>query len=74
MNKSFQNQTATVLDYLQKHGTLSSNEAHYNLSIARLSARISELRKRGVVINSKRINTVNQFGYPTHYSVYSLAE
>lgn len=53
-------------------GSLTSLSAWKELGIARLSARISELRFQGYPIEGTRIETVNQFGEPTHYTLYTM--
>lgn len=67
-------QQQRVLKALENGGMLSSRIAWDKYGIARLSARISELRSMGYPIESFRRETVNKFGEPTHYCEYYLRE
>lgn len=61
-----------VLKYLQEHGKMTSMDAFSQLKITRLSARISDLRDRGIEIDSETVYKRDEDGNPIHYSVYSL--
>ena len=65
-------QQQRVLKALENGGMLSSRVAWDKYGIARLSARISELRSMGYPIESFRRETVNKFGESTHYYDYYL--
>ena len=67
-------QQQRVLKALENGGMLSSRVAWDKYGIARLSARISELRSMGYPIDSFRRETKNKFGEPTHYFEYYLRE
>lgn len=62
-----------VLQYIKVNGSISSMQAFYHLGVTRLAARISELRERGVGIESTTVNGKAKDGTPIHYSVYSLS-
>ena len=63
-----------ILQYMRTHGSITSTEAQIHLSIARLAARISEMRKEGIAIEKKTEYSKNQFGEPVHYARYTLKE
>lgn len=65
-------QNQRVLKALENGERLSSRYAWDTYGIARLSARISELRRMGYPIESFRRETENQFGESTHYAEYYL--
>ena len=67
-------QKQRILRELENGEMLSARKAWDKLGIARLSARISELRAMGYPIESFRRETVNKFGEPTHYFEYYLKE
>lgn len=67
-------QQQRILKALKNGEKLSARQAWDKLGIARLSARISELRSMGYPIESFRRETENQFGEPTHYYEYYLRE
>lgn len=66
-NKEFR-----VLDYLNKHGSIDSDQARADLGDARLSETIRQLRCKGYNIETLRIDTVNRYGEPTWYGRYVL--
>lgn len=65
-------QNDKVLKYLQEHKKMTSMDAINHLRITRLSARISDLRDRGIVIKSDTVYKRDEDGNPIHYSVYTL--
>ena len=67
-------QCERVIDYLREHRTITSREAMEYLGIERLSARVSELRSRGVPIRSRTIKKKNMFGEDCRISQYWLEE
>lgn len=66
-------QTERVLDYMEKHGSISQQEAIRDFSCYRLSAKIFELRREGHNILTDRVPFRNEFG-SGHYAVYRLAD
>ena len=63
------NQNKTVLQHMEKYGSISSYEAFEKYRITRLSARIHDLREQGF-----NITTENKVKKGTHYAVYRLEE
>lgn len=63
------NQNKTVLQHMEKYGSISSYEAFDKYRITRLSARIHNLREEGY-----NIITENKVKNGTHYAVYRLEE
>ena len=66
------NQQRRILGALERGEMLSSRKAWDYYGVARLSARISELRRMGYPIHSYRREVLNQFGEETHYYEYYL--
>lgn len=66
------NQTARVLDHMQRRGSITQAEANAAYGITRLSARIWELRHEGYRIMSSRVSGVNRYGETTYYAKYQL--
>lgn len=63
-------QTERVLEYLEKHGELTTRTAVTELNIMSLSKRIEELRSAGVGIRTEyRTSSTG-----ARYGVYTLAE
>ena len=51
---------------------MTSMDAINHLRITRLSARIADLRDRGIEIDSETVYKRDADGNPIHYSVYTL--
>lgn len=64
------NQTELVYQYLMQGHTLTTLDAMLKLGVGRLANHICELRKKGVNIQSKRINHDN--GKGKHHYLYWL--
>jgi hypothetical protein len=65
-------QTALILDYMERFGSINPLEAMMDLGCMRLAARIADLRSQGHLIKGKIVDGVNRFGEPVHFSEYSL--
>ena len=65
-------QADRVLDYIQKFGSITSLEAFRDLGVTRLSARIFELRNRGLEIESTSVTSKNRYGENCTYAKYFL--
>ena len=55
-----------VFDYLVEFGSITTLQAYVDLGETRLSARIWELRDKGVNISSEMIAVKNRFKEPRH--------
>ena len=73
MNKGNDKKTQNdkILEYMKKHGSITSLEAVRNFGCLRLAARISDLRKMGNVIDRELI-TVHTRDGKTRVAEYSL--
>lgn len=67
------NQCERVLAYIKKHGSITTLEAMRDIGVARLGARICELRAEGVRIRGVTEYGKNQYG-KYHYTRYYLEE
>lgn len=67
-------QCEKILRHLKDYGSITSMEAMQEYGVARLAARISDLREAGVAIVSEMSTGKNRYGETTHFAVYSLAE
>lgn len=61
-----------ILDYMKRHGSITSFEAFANLGVMHLSGRISELQRMGTAIEKRTEKKKNRYGEPTSYTRYSL--
>ena len=62
-----------VFDYMVDFGSITSLEACMDLGETRLSARIFELKARGVPIGDDFIEVTNRYGEPRHVKRYYIA-
>lgn len=61
-----------VLEHLQENGAITSIEAIDLYGATRLSAIIYNLRKKGYIIETKMLETIDRYGNPCHYGRYIL--
>lgn len=65
-------QAQRVLDYMEKHGSITQIEALSELGILRLASRISDLKKRGYKIDGKMVKGKNRYGEEFRVKQYSI--
>ena len=65
-------QADRVLDYIKKFGSITTLEAFRDLGVTRLSARIFELRDKGLNIDSTNVTSKNRYGENCTYAKYFL--
>ena len=65
-------QTDMVLRHLRDCGSISSLEAFREYGIARLAARIHDLRKQGLDIESAELRITNRYGGTVKFARYRL--
>lgn len=75
-NNNFpKDQNEQVIRHLQDFKTITPFEAFTEYGITRLASVVHKLRhKKGFVIYSETIKTVNRYGNPVQYSRYSLGK
>ena len=64
------NKTKAVQLHLIEKGSITSWEAIKEYGATRLSAIIFNLRRKGMNIESERIDFTDRFGNPAHYAKY----
>lgn len=62
-----------VFEYLMQFGSITSLQAFTDLGESRLSARVFELREKGVKIDSEMIEAENRFHEKRHVKRYFIA-
>ena len=67
-------QTEKVLDYMERHGSITPLEAMNKLGIMRLGARIYDLKDSGVKIITERVTERNRNGELCSFARYRLEE
>ena len=66
-------QAEMVLDYIEEFGSITPLDAIRDIGVYRLSARVSDLRKKGYPIETKIVSVPNRFGGKSNVARYSLA-
>ena len=67
-------QNEMVLAYMKGKGSITSMEAFTKLGVTRLSARIYDLKEKGVKIQSQRESSIDRHNQKTHFNRYFLME
>lgn len=65
-------QAERVLEYIKRFGSITTLEAFRDLGVTRLSARIFELRNKGLNIDSTSVTSKNRYGEKCTYAKYFL--
>lgn len=63
-----------ILMHILKYGSITHLEAESEYGIARLAARIADLRREGHPIVSEMVEGKNRRGEPTHYARYKMED
>ena len=63
-----------IIDYLKEFGSITWIEAYRDLGIARLGARIFDLKKSGYKIETETEVSKNRYGEPVHFARYYIRE
>ena len=63
-----------IYEYMQTHNGITTREAVEALGETRLSARIFEMKERGIPIKSSWETVKNRYGEDRRIKVYRLAE
>ena len=66
-------QHQAILDYMDKHGTISPMDAFFSLGITKLSTRVSELIRAGHKIDKVPAEIVNRYGVSVRFMTYKKA-
>ena len=65
-------QEEKILDYMERHGSITPLEAMNELGVMRLGARIYDLKESGIKIITETVKGKNRDGEPTRYARYRL--
>lgn len=61
-----------VLEHLKYIGSLTQAKALELYGVARLTSRVNDLKRKGIVINTRTIPAINRFGERVRVAEYSL--
>jgi hypothetical protein len=65
-------QNDRILDYIDKHGSITQLEALRHCGVMRLASRISDMKRRGYSFESEMVTVTNQFGEPCSVKEYRI--
>lgn len=65
-------QSDMILLYMHRNGSITQEDADRDLGCKRLAARIKDLKKTGIPIETVLEKGKNRWGKPTRYARYSL--
>lgn len=65
-------QTEKILDYMERHGSITPLEAMNELGVMRLGARIFDLKESGIEIITETVTGKNRDGETTRFARYRL--
>lgn len=65
-------QCGRILEHLEEHGTITNREMILHYGIGQPTARIFELRQRGIAIVTTMTEGRNRFNEPCRYAVYTI--
>jgi hypothetical protein len=66
-------QARLIIEYLEEFGSITPLEAIRDIGCYRLSARISDIKKMGIPIDTEMVNVKNRRGKYSRIARYSLA-
>lgn len=67
-------QNERIIDYIQKFGSITQLQALQDLGVMRLASRMSDLKRLGYQVVSKKETVTNRFGEKTPIARYSFGE
>lgn len=67
-------QTEKILKHIEEHGGITPDEAIQQYRIFRLASRISDIKKRGFVVETEIVKFRNTNGEPGRYARYTIPE
>ena len=67
-------QCERIVEYMQKHGSITQLQAYTDIGCWRLASRISDLKRRGYSIRTETTRVKNRYGESVPIAKYSLAE
>ena len=66
-------QEQDIIAFIQKNGSITTIQAMYNLGCARLSARIFDMREKGIPLKREMISVENRKGKTCRVARYWIA-
>ena len=67
-------QNQRIIEYMRKHGSITTLEAMDRLGVARLASRICDMKRMGIPIHSTMVETVNRYGEKCRVKRYRLLD
>lgn len=74
MGKYKTTQHDRIVDYIKKHGSITTLDAYNDLGITKLTTRISEMRRMGMTIIGERVTVKNRYNEECSVNRYTMME
>ena len=65
-------QCEKIVEYMQKHGSITQIQAFVDIGCFRLASRISDLKKQGYAIRSEMVKVKNRYDEDVQVAKYSF--
>lgn len=65
-------QCQRIIQYIKDFGSITNREASYDLGILNFGARMSDLRKQGIILIATQEQCKNRYGEICTYNRYTL--
>lgn len=66
-------QKESIIDFIERNGSITPMQAIYELGCTKLATRIGELQADGYHFNKEFVRATNRYGRPCIYMKYSMA-
>lgn len=66
-------QCERIIKYIRDFGSITNREASYELGILNFGARISDLRRQGIILKATPEKSMNRYNEICTYNRYTLA-
>ena len=63
-----------IIEYIEKHGSITQLEAYLDISCFRLASRIADIKRKGIAIKTEIVKVKNRYDEPVSVARYSFAE
>lgn len=70
----FDSQCTQIIEFMQKHGSITQDDATEHIGCKRLAARVKDLRRNGFPIVTNMETGLNRNRKPVRYARYTIEE
>lgn len=70
----FDSQCTQIIEFMKKYGSITQDDATEKIGCKRLAARIADIKKRGIPVESVMEAGINRHQRPVRYARYRILE